>query len=95
MMTLQQLKYFIEVVNCGSINKAAEGLFIAQPSLSNAIKDLETELGLELFTRTPKGITLTQDGVEFMGYARGVAEQSGLLEQRYLNKKPARRLCSI
>lgn len=94
-MTLQQIKYFIEVVNCGSINKAAEALYIAQPSLSTAMKDLEAELGLELFTRTPKGITLTKDGVEFMGYARQVAEQTSLLEQRYLHKKPSRRLCSI
>ncbi|MGC4018649.1 MAG: LysR family transcriptional regulator [Muricomes sp.] len=94
-MTLQQLKYFIEIVNCGSINKAAENLFITQPSLSNAIKDLETEIGVELFFRTPKGITLTTDGVEFLGYARQVTEQASLLEQRYLNKKPSRRLCSI
>jgi DNA-binding transcriptional LysR family regulator len=94
-MTLQQLKYFIEVVNCGSINKAAEGLFIAQPSLSSAIKDLENEVGTDLFIRTPKGVTLTLDGVEFLGYARQVAEQAGLLEQRYLSKKPSRRLCSI
>lgn len=94
-MTLQQLKYFIEIVNCGSINKAAESLFIAQPSLSNAVKDLETEIGVELFTRTPKGISLTKDGVEFLGYARQVAEQTSLLEQRYLSGKPSRRLCSI
>jgi DNA-binding transcriptional LysR family regulator len=95
MVTLQQLKYFIEAVGCGSINKAAENLFIAQPSLSNAIKDLENEVGAELFTRTPKGITLTQDGVEFLGYARQVVEQAALLEQRYLSKKPSRRLCAI
>jgi DNA-binding transcriptional LysR family regulator len=94
-MTLQQLKYFIEIVNCGSINKAAESLFITQPSLSNAVKDLETELGVELFTRTTKGITLTMDGVEFLGYARQVVEQASLLEQRYLRKKPSRRLCAI
>jgi DNA-binding transcriptional LysR family regulator len=94
-MTLQQLKYFIEVVNAGSISKAADSLFITQPSLSNAIKDLENEVGMELFTRTPKGITLTPDGVEFLGYTRQVAEQTDLLEQRYLSKKPSRRLCSI
>ena len=88
-MTLQQLKYFIEIVNCGSINKAAENLFIAQPSLSNAMKDLEAEVGVELFTR------LTTDGIEFLGYARQVAEQVSLVEHRYLNKKPSRRLCSI
>lgn len=94
-MTLQQLKYFIETVNCGSINKAAERLFIAQPSLSKALRDLETEIGHEFFTRTPRGISLTTDGAEFLGYARQVVEQASLLEQRWLNKKPSRRLCSI
>lgn len=94
-LTLQQLKYFIETVNSGSINKASERLFIAQPSLSNALRDLEAEIGLELFIRTPRGISLTSDGAEFLGYARQVVEQSNLLEQRWLDKKPSRRLCSI
>ena len=94
-MTLQQLKYFIEIVNCGSINKAAESLFITQPSLSNAVKDLEAEAGIELFTRTSKGIILTTAGIEFLGYARQVIEQMELLEQRYMNRKPVRSLCSI
>ena len=94
-MTLQQLRYYIETVNCGSINKASERLFIAQPSLSNALRDLEKEIGHELFVRTPKGISLTTDGAEFLGYARQVIEQAGLLEQRWLNKKPSKRLCSI
>lgn len=94
-MTLRQLKYFIETVNCGSINKAAERLFISQPSLSNALRDLETETGHEFLIRTTKGISLTTDGAEFLGYARQVAEQESLLEQRWMNKKPSRRLCSI
>ena len=94
-MTLQQLKYIIEIVNSGSINEAAKKLYITQPSLSSAVKELESEMGIELFLRTPKGITLTSDGAEFLGYARQVVEQASLLEQRYLNKKPARQLCSI
>ncbi|MDR3263856.1 MAG: LysR family transcriptional regulator [Clostridiales bacterium] len=94
-MTLQQLKYFIEIVNCGSINEAAKRLYISQPSLSAAVKGLETEIGSELFLRTAKGIGLTADGTEFLGYARQVAEQAELLEQRYLSKQPSRRLCSI
>ena len=94
-MTLQQLKYMIEIVNCGSINEAAKRLFITQPSLSNAVKELETEIGIELFTRTAKGIALTVDGAEFLSYARQVIEQAGLLEQRYMKKKPSRQLCSI
>jgi len=94
-VTLQQLKYFIEIANCGSINKAAESLFITQPSLSNAVKDLESEAGVELFLRTPKGMTLTTDGIEFLGYARQVTEQMSLLEHRYTSRKPSRSLCSI
>ncbi|MBP2654552.1 MAG: transcriptional regulator [Firmicutes bacterium] len=94
-MTLQQLKYMIEIVNCGSINEAAKRLYITQPSLSNAVKELETEIGIDIFIRTPRGITLSRDGAEFLGYARQVVEQAGLLEQRYLNKKPSRQLCSI
>ena len=94
-MTFQQLKYFIEIANHGSISKAAKNLYITQPSLSNALKELETEIQVELFTRTTKGIMLTPDGVEFLGYARQVIEQASLLEQRYLGKKPPRRLCSI
>ncbi|MDO7787016.1 LysR family transcriptional regulator [Desulforamulus aquiferis] len=94
-MTLQQLKYIIEIVNCGSINEAAKRLYITQPSLSSAVKELEAEIGIELFIRTTKGISLTVDGAEFLSYARQVVEQAGLLEQRYLNKKPSRQLCSI
>jgi len=94
-ITLQQLKYIIEIVNCGSINEAAKRLYISQPSLSSAMKELEAEMGFELFRRTSKGIALTVDGTEFLGYARQVVEQAGLLEQRYLNKKPSRQLCSI
>ena len=94
-MTLQQLRYFIEMVNCGSINKAAEQLYIAQSSLSNALRDLEKETGYEFFTRTSKGVSLTTDGAEFLGYARQVVEQADLLEERWKNKKPSRRLCAI
>jgi DNA-binding transcriptional LysR family regulator len=88
-LTLQQLKYVIEVAGRGSINEAAKRLFISQPSLSNAIKDLEVELGIAIFERTNKGITLSKEGVEFLSYARQVVEQAELLESRYLNAKPA------
>jgi DNA-binding transcriptional LysR family regulator len=94
-MTLQQLKYFIAVTKCGSINKAAESLFITQPTLSTTIKELEKEIGEELFIRTPKGMTLTNDGIEFLSYARQILEQTSLLEQRYLNKQPSKKLFSI
>ena len=57
------------------MNEAAKQLFITQPSLSNAVKDLENEMGIEIFIRNPKGITLTRDGMEFLSYARQVVEQ--------------------
>lgn len=87
-MTLQQLRYVIKIVECGSITEAAKQLFISQPSLSNAVKELETELSIEIFNRTAKGISLTTDGTEFLSYARQVIEQTELLEQRYLGKSP-------
>ena len=94
-MTLQQLRYVIKIVECGSISEAAKQLFITQPSLSTAVKELEKELGLEIFYRTAKGISLTVDGTEFLSYARQIIEQTELMEQRYLGKKPSKQLCSI
>ncbi|GLX67883.1 LysR family transcriptional regulator [Paenibacillus glycanilyticus] len=94
-MTLQQLKYIIEVANRGSINEAAKRLFISQPTLSNAIKDLEEELQLAIFERSNKGISLSKEGVEFLSYARQVVEQAELLESRYLNKKPSPQYFSV
>lgn len=94
-MTLQQLRYIIKIVECGSITEAAKQLFISQPSLSNAVKELETELGIEIFYRTTKGISLSLDGTEFLSYARQIIEQTELLEQRYLGKKPSKQLCSV
>ncbi|TCZ80782.1 LysR family transcriptional regulator [Paenibacillus albiflavus] len=88
-MTLQQLKYVIEVANRCSINEAAKRLFITQPSLSNAIRDLEEELNISIFERSNKGISLSKEGVEFLSYARQVVEQAELLESRYLNAKPS------
>ena len=86
-MTLQQLKYVIEVARSRSISKAAHNLFISQPSLSNALKELEKEMGITIFLRTNRGIDLTQEGSEFLGYARQVVEQAELLESRYANTK--------
>ena len=73
-LTLQQLKYVVEIVNSGSMNTAAQKLFISQPSLSSAVKELEKEMGIEIFVRTNKGVTLFSDGQEFLSYARQVLE---------------------
>jgi len=94
-MTLQQLKYILSIVACGSISEAAKRLFISQPSLSSAVKDLEQELGIDIFVRSARGIALSSEGVEFLSYARQVVEQAELLEQRYGKKKPSKKLCAI
>jgi len=94
-MTLQQLRYIVTIVNCGSISDAAKQLFITQPSLSNAVKELEKEMGISIFNRSSKGIALSSQGMEFLSYARQVLEQAELLEQHYTNKKPVKRICSI
>lgn len=94
-MTLQQLKYVIAIADCGSISEAATRLYVAQPSLSGAVKKLEEELGFAVFLRTSRGIALSADGAEFLGYARQVAEQAGLLERRYFAKAAPRRMISI
>ncbi|MEK9198224.1 LysR family transcriptional regulator [Ureibacillus sp. 179-F W5.1 NHS] len=94
-MTLQQLKYVIEVARSRSINKAAQNLFISQPSLSNAIKELEEEVGITIFLRSNKGILITPEGSEFLGYARQVVEQAELLENRYTNTRSPQQHFSV
>ncbi|AZH79828.1 MULTISPECIES: LysR family transcriptional regulator [Microbacterium] len=94
-ITLQQLTYYIEVAAEGSISAAADLLYVAQPTLSAAMKDLEGRVGRELLIRSARGVTLTTDGVEFLGYARQVVEQVALLEQRYLGRPPSRRLLGV
>jgi len=94
-ITLQQLQYFIDVAAEGSITAAADLLYVAQPTMSAAMKDLETRVGRTLLSRSARGVTLTGDGVEFLGYARQVVEQAELLEQRYLGRPPSRRLLGV
>lgn len=85
-MTLLQLKYVITIADTGSMNEAAKQLFLTQPSLSSSVKDLEHEVGVEIFKRTNRGITVTSEGKEFLGYARQVLQQQKLLEDRYVNQ---------
>lgn len=73
-MTLQQLKYIITSAEVGSITEASKLLYISQPSLSGAIKDVENEIGISIFTRCRAGIALTKEGMEFLGYARQVVQ---------------------
>lgn len=94
-LTLQQLRYFIEVAAEGSISGAADLLYVAQPTMSAAMKDLESRVGRTLLIRSARGVTLTDEGAEFLGYARQVVEQVALLEQRYLDRPPSRRLLGV
>ena len=87
-MTLQQLKYAVAVAEAGSITEAAKRLYLSQPSLSGAIRELETETGTRLFLRSRAGVTLTKDGMEFLGYARQVLQQMELLEDKYITALP-------
>ena len=81
-MTIQQLRYAVTISETGSMNKASEILYVAQPSLTSAVQELEKELGITIFSRSGRGVTLTNDGVEFILYAREVLGQyDGLLEK--------------
>ena len=86
-MTLTQLRYVITIADTGSMNEASKALFISQPSLSQAVKELETEIGVELFKRSNRGVSVTQEGIEFLGYARQVVEQYELIESHYIERK--------
>ena len=86
-MTLQQLRYIVTVAQTGNITEAAKRLFISQPSLTNAIHELEKEMQITIFNRTNKGVSLSNDGEIFLSYARQVLEQTDLLEEKFLNKK--------
>ncbi len=94
-MRIQQLKYIIKIVETGSMNEASKHLFVTQPSLSNAVRELEEEMGIKIFTRSTRGITLTSDGVEFLSYARQIVEQTELLEERYKYNREKKELFAV
>ena len=82
-MTLQQLKYIVTVAETGTFSKAAKVLLLSQPSLTKSVKELEKEMGITIFDRTNKGISVSKEGEVFLGYARQVLEQAALLEEKY------------
>ena len=82
-MTIQQIRYAVAISEAGSLNKASEILYVAQPSLTSAIRELERELEVTLFSRSGRGVTLTNDGVEFIHYARQVLQQYDNLLERF------------
>lgn len=86
-MTLQQLKYIVAVAETGNITEAAKRLFISQPSLTNAVRELEREMQITIFNRTNKGVAVSNEGDVFLSYARQVLEQINLLEEKFLNAR--------
>ena len=94
-MTLQQLKYIVTVAETGNITEAAKRLFISQPSLTNAIRELEKEMQITIFHRTNKGVIISNEGDTFLSYARQVLEQVGLMEEKFLNVKEQRPRFSV
>ena len=94
-MTLTQLRYVVEVADAGSITAAAARLFIAQPSLSKAVGELEAEMGVQIFERSSRGVAPTEEGTRFLSYARQVVEQADLLESRYAHGAPVRRVFAV
>jgi DNA-binding transcriptional LysR family regulator len=90
-MTLQQIRYVVAIANTNSMNEAAKKLFVSQPTMSSAIKDLETEINVIIFTRTNKGVILTSEGEDFLGYARQVLSQMELMEERYIEGKKVKK----
>ena len=82
-MTLQQLRYAIGIAKVGSFNKAAENLFISQPSLTAAIRDLEEEIGIVIFNRTSRGVSLTAEGEEFVAQASQLYHHYETILERY------------
>lgn len=82
-MNILHVKYAVEVAKAGSLNKAAEKLLVAQPNLSRSIRELEADLGITIFERTAKGMTLTMEGDEFIGYAKSILLQIDQMEKMY------------
>ncbi len=94
-MTLQQLRYVVAVAESGNITEAARRLFISQPSLTNAIRELEKEMQITIFNRTNKGVSISNEGEIFLSYARQILEQTSLLEEKFLNKRQHRPKFSV
>ncbi len=90
-MTLQQMRYAVTIAQYGSMNKAADMLFVSQPSLTSAIRSMEEELGIKIFKRSKRGVTITNDGAEFLEHARRICQQYEILEEKYVNSASLKR----
>ncbi len=94
-MNIQQIKYILAIAGSSSMREAATKLFISQPALSASVAELEDELGILIFERTNKGISLTDEGREFVTYAKKAVGQYEILEERYLSKDSGKEHFSV
>ena len=94
-MNILHMKYAVEVARLGSLSRAAESLLVAQPNISRSIKELETDLGITIFTRSAKGVSLTPQGEEFVALAKGILKQIDEVEMHYKQSAPKKRRFSI
>ena len=94
-MNILHMKYAVEVAVCGSLAKASEKLLIAVPNISRSIKELEADLGISIFERTAKGMSLTPEGEEFIRFAKGILSQIDHLEKHYKEGTPDKQKFSI
>lgn len=94
-LNILHMKYATEVAKTGSLNKAAEKLFMAPPNLSRSIKELEADLGITIFERSQKGVTLTPEGDEFIGYAKSLLKQIDHIEGLYKESSVKKQRFSI
>lgn len=94
-MTLTQLVCAVRIADTKSMNKAAAELFVSQPALSGAIRDLEDEIHIELFIRTNRGIVITTEGEEFLSYARQMVELHRMIRERYIDNKQTKKKFSV
>ncbi len=94
-MTFQQLNYAVAVAESASMNRAAQVLFVSQSSLSASVQKLENELGLSLFRRTNRGVTVTPEGEEFLAYARQIVDQYRLTEEKFVLRKATKQSFSV
>lgn len=95
MMRIQQLEYLEKIVAYGSMNEAAKALYMTQPSLSSAIKELENEMDIQILFRSKTGVRLTEEGREFMSYAQQIMDQVQLLEEKYKHTRPRKQSFSV
>ncbi len=94
-MTLQQIRYVITIAEKGSMNKASETLFVSQPTLTSAIRELEMEIGITIFIRTSRGVFLTAEGEEFLADARQLFQEYQWINDKYSDAKTVRQKFSV